>query len=137
MKYDLSNHIDRKKAEARFNKLLEQGKPIELKELKKARTLAQNRYLHVSISIFAIEFGYNLDEAKTHLKRNCDFMRYEKDGEVFLKRTRDMNTLELTDFVEWIRTYAGQKGCYIMSADEYLTNQIEIDREIDRYKEYL
>ena len=137
MKYDLSNDIDNKKAVIRFKKLLVDKKVIELSEVKKVRTIRQNAYFHVCISLFAIEFGYNLDEAKTHLKRSCSFMRYKKDVETFLKRTRDMKTDELTEFIEWIRNYSAQKGCYIPSVDEYLANKYEIDREIDKNKEYL
>jgi len=64
-------------------------------------------------------------------------MRYEKNGETYLKRTRDMNTEELTKFIEWLRNYSSQKGCVIPSAEEYKENQFNIDREISRFKEYL
>lgn len=137
MKLDLTNPFDINKAKTYFNKLMEQGKQIELKEVRKVRTIKQNAYTHVCITLFAIEFGYNLEEAKTHLKRNCDFMRYEKNGETFLKRTRDMNTKELTEFIEWIRTYSSQQGCYIPTSEEYINQRFEIDKEIDRHKEYL
>ena len=137
MKYSTSKPIERKKAIVRFKMLLEQEKDIELKEVRKKRTIKQNSYLHVVISLFAIEFGYTLEEAKTHLKRCCSFMVYQKDGESFLKRTRDMNTKELTEFIEWVRNYSAEKGCYIPSAEEYLENQYSIDRDIQMNKEYL
>lgn len=137
MKYSTSNPIERKKAEARFKLLIEKGKDIELKEVKRKRTIKQNSFLHVVISLFAIEFGYNLEEAKTHLKRSCDFMRYTKNNEVFLKRTRDMDTKELTTFIEWVRNHSAENGLYIPTAEEYLLNQFEVDREIQRNKEFL
>lgn len=137
MKFNLSNNIDKNQAIKRFEYLTEKEVNIELKEVRKVRTLSQNKYLHVCITMFAIEYGYTIEEGKTHLKRNCHFMRYEKEGETFLKRTRDMNTKELTEFIEWLRDYSGKKGLFILSSEDYLLNQFEIDKEINKYKQYL
>ena len=93
--------------------------------------------MHVCISLFAIEFGYTLEEAKTMLKRECSFMVYEKKDQKFLKRTRDMDSDEIGDFIDWIRTYAGKAGLYIPSSEEYLDNKIAVDKEIKRFSEFL
>lgn len=137
MKYDLSQDIDRSKAVVKFSAMLNDDKIIELKEVKKGRTIKQNSYLHVLISLFSIEFGYTLEESKTHLKRVCQFMVYEKNGEKFLKQTSKMDTAELTNFIEWIRNYSSQQGLYLPTSEEYLTNQVQIDREIESQKQYL
>ncbi len=137
MNYDLSNKIDENKAITRLESLIKRGKIISLKEIRKRRTINQNAYLHVIISLFSIEFGYTLDEGKTHLKRNCQFMRYEKNGEYFLKRTREMNTKELTDFIDWTRNYSSMNGCYLPTSEEYINQRFEIDREIEKVKQYL
>lgn len=137
MKYDLSNTKDLADFRNKETLYREQGKKVELKVIREKRTLSQNAYLHVCITLFAIEFGYTLDESKTHLKRSCHFMRYDKSGETYLKRTRDLNTKELTKFIEWLRTYSAEKGCYIPTADEYKEQQFAIDREISKFKEYL
>jgi len=137
MKYDLSNHIDKEKAIVRFKHLLDKGCNIELTEVKKLRTLSQNKYLHICITMFAIEFGLTVDESKTHLKRNCHFMRYEKGDETYLKRTRGMDTKELTDFIEWIIDHAGKQGLLILSSEDYLANQFNIDKEISKFNKYL
>ena len=137
MKYDLSKYEDVQKSTLRFTKLKESKAICELKEVKASRTLKQNAYLHVCISIFAIEIGYTLEEAKTHLKRKCSFMRYEKAGELFLKHTATLYTKELTDFIEWIRNYAGQRGIEIPSPDDYLRDRVRIDNYIDECKNFL
>ena len=137
MKYDLSHTSDLSDFNFKVDTYIKQGKKVELKIVRETRTVKQNAYLHVCITLFAIEFGYTIEESKTHLKRNCHFMRYEKNGETYLKRTRDMNTEELTKFIEWLRNYSSQKGCVIPSAEEYKENQFNIDREISRFKEYL
>ena len=137
MIYDLGNNEDKNKAAYKFSKLVEDGKLIELTEKRKKRSIQQNKYLHVCLSLFAIAVGYNLNEAKTTLKRECLSMRYIKDGSIFLKRTRDLNTKELTDFIEFIIDFAGVQGISIPRSEEYITNQIEIDREISRNKNFL
>lgn len=137
MKYDLSKYEDVQKSTYNFTKLKESKAIILLQEVKPNRTLKQNAYLHVCISVFAIEIGYTLEEAKTHLKRKCSFMRYEKAGEVFLKHTRTLSTKELTDFIEWVRNYAGQRGINIPSPEDYLTDRVRIDNYIDECKEFL
>jgi len=137
MIYDLANNLDKNKAAYKFNKLAEDGKVINLTEKRKKRSLSQNSYLHVAITLFAVEVGYTIEEAKTVLKRECSFMRYEKEDFIFLKRTRDLNAKELTEFIEFIITYAAKMFITIPSSEEYILNQIDIDRHISQNKEYI
>lgn len=136
MIYDSRNEIEVNKAKVRFENLIKKQSKFELKEIK-IKSVKLNSYLHVCISIYAIEFGYTLDEAKTHLKRSCDFMIYEKNGDLFLRRTRDLNNEERSSFVEWIRNYSSNEGLYIPDAEEYKQNRFEIDKEISKFKSYL
>ena len=110
---------------------------VELKKCMKPRTLQQNKFLHLLITLFAIETGYTLDEMKTLLKRKCDFMVYEKSGEKFLKKTSDLDVPELASFITWIRNYAGMQGIYLPTSDDYLRNWTEIERTIEQNKQYL
>lgn len=136
MKYDLSEMLDAVKAQTRMNKLIEDKKPIELIEIRPKRSIKANSYLHVCISLFAIEYGYTLNEAKTLLKREGGLI-YEKEGQKFLKQTSKMDSKELSEFTEWIRNYASNQGLYIPSSEEYLANQINIDKTISQHKQYL
>ena len=129
MKYSLSIELDKNNALSRFKRLLELEVDIELKQIRKSRTVKQNAYMHVCIALFAIEFGNTLLEAKTDLKRECPFMRYEANEKQYLKQTSKMDSKELTNFIDWIRTYAGKQGLYIPTADEYHENQFSIDKE--------
>ena len=110
---------------------------IELKEKKKPRTLSRNAYLHVCITLFAIAFGYDLENAKYLLKSMCPFMHYYKDGVLLVYSTSKQDTKEQTDFIEWIRTKSAKEGHYIASPQEYLDNKYAIDSEIEKFKEYL
>ena len=135
MIYDLKKPLDAKKFKTRLPAL--KDKVVELREVKGKRTIDQNSYLHVCITLFGIEFGYTIDEAKTLLKRECQFMVYEKNNIKFLKRTRDMDTKELSEFTAWIRTYSAIHGCYILSATEYKISRGKIDDEIRANREFL
>ena len=137
MLLDLSNTMDVKKSDSYYAKLKDSGSKIELKKINDKRSVNLNSYLHVCITLFAIEYGYTLEEAKTLLKRMCNFMTYEKNGSKFLKKTSKLDNSECSKFVEWIRNYASQQGLYIPDADEYKANRFTIDKEINNHKQYL
>ena len=137
MLLDLSKTIDNKKFRDYANLLISKEYKVSLQKIIPKRTIQQNKYLHVCITLFAIEFGYTLEESKTLLKRLCDFMKYEKNGNKFLKKTSLLDSGELTKFIEWIRNYAGMNGLYIPTSEEYISNRFEIDREIEKSKQYL
>mgnify|MGYP000025697155 CR=1 FL=1 len=136
MKYNLKEQRELNKAMDRFEALAEKGAKIELKEIRPTRSLPQNAYLHVCLSLYGIHFGYTLNEAKTDLKRNYGLV-YEKNGKKYLKSTSTMDSKELTEFIEYIRDVAGQNGCWIPTAEEYLQNKFSIDKEIENNKIYL
>ena len=137
MLLDLSKTIDKKKFKEYGDFLLNKEHQVQLQKIISKRTIQQNKYLHVCITLFAIEFGYTLDEAKTLLKRSCDFMMYEKNNNKFLHKTSLLDINDLTKFIEWIRNYAGVNGLYIPTSEEYISNRFEIDREIEKSKQYL
>jgi len=137
MLYDFENDIDVQRFDFRINQLKEKKSKVELTEKRLNRTLSQNSYLHVCIATFCIEVGYTLDEGKIHLKRQCNFMVYEKKGERFLKKSSSMNTKGLTDWIDWIRNYAGLQGIYIPTPEDYQRNWVEIEKQIQEHKQYL
>lgn len=96
MKFDLSNSMEQNKAKVYFEKQILKNSKIELKAIQGSRSISINSYLHVCITLFAIEFGYTLAEAKTILKRECEFMVYEKNGVKFLVETQFAFNLSLS-----------------------------------------
>lgn len=141
--YDLTKDYDKNTAIAKFNTYIEEGKKIDLKIVRNKRSIKSNSYLHVCITLFAIEFGWTIEEAKIFLKRECKFMTYQKiakEGEkpvFFLKQTSQLDSKEMADFIDWIRTYSSQHGCYIPTSEEYLENSSAIDSKISNHNEYL
>lgn len=137
MLYDLSKDIDVSKSKLKLEALIKSGKVIELTEKRKKRTVDQNAYLHVAINLYAIESGYNKEEAKTELKRQCSWMRYAKNGSSFLKETKDLNTKEMGEFIDFVIEFCGQQGIYIPTPEEYIQNQVEINKQIEINKAFL
>lgn len=137
MKYNTQQPIEIEKAKSKLDFLISKGSIIELTEKRQKRTIKQNSYLHVLFSLYAVEFGYTLEESKITLKRECNFMTYKKNNFIFLKKTSHLNTKELTDFIEWIRNYSSNNGLYLPTSDEYLQNYTEIDAGIEACKQYL
>ena len=137
MIYDLRTKHEQGKAVAYLNKMIEARKVIDLKEKPKKRTIPQNAYLHVIMSLFGAETGYTLDEAKILLKRECGFMHYKKSGTLFLKKTSQCGKEEMQIFIQWIIEFAGTQGIFIPTSEEYLENQTNIDKDIDRSKKFL
>ena len=137
MKYNLSNPIEVDKFRFRSGKLIEAGKKVELKEIRATRSISQNAYYHICVSLYAIHFGHTLYEAKIDLKRMCDFMTYERNGKKYLVQTSKLNSKELTLYIEWIRNLAGQNGCYIPTSEQYLIDKYAIDNNIDSCRAYL
>tara|TARA_R110000796_G_C14262809_1_gene400214 strand:+ start:35 stop:448 length:414 start_codon:yes stop_codon:yes gene_type:complete len=137
MKLDLNKPFDLNKFKAYCDKLILKRSKVELKELRDKRTVKQNSYLHVLINLYAIEFGYTKREAKTYLKRESSQLIYIKNNVKFLRSTADLNGKEMTDFIDWIRTHSSVNGCYLPTPKEYIDNRFEIDKDIDKHKEYL
>ena len=65
MWYNLKNPLEIDKFRDRVAELINKGAVVELTE-KRARSLQANKYLHLMLSKFALEYGYTLDEVKTH-----------------------------------------------------------------------
>lgn len=131
MKLDLSKSFDVQKAQEKLDRHIKRGEQIEIKLFRKKRTLKQNAYLHILFTIFGVEFGYSIEEAKTVVKREFGFY-YEKNGMKFLRSTADLNTEELSSFIERFRNFSLEQGCVLPTAEEYLVNQFAIDSYTQR-----
>jgi len=40
----------------------------------------------------------------------------------------------MTNWIDWIRSFGLDKGIYIATPEEYITNQFEIDKELNYVK---
>jgi hypothetical protein len=128
LKLDLSKSFDKKKAQTYLDKLIEKQSKIELKEYKEARSNRQNRYFHVICTILADDLGYTVDEMKIEIKRNLEWMMYIKNGKKFLKSSKELDTKEFTDLIDYTRSIGEENGCYLPTPDEYYGNTFEFEK---------
>lgn len=137
MIYDLSKPLEQAKFKEKVNYLYENGAQVELKQVRLKRSLSQNSYFHVVVTLFALEYGEDLDSMKQILKHwRCLYA--DKAGAVVYKKTSKMDSKELTEFIEWVRNKASKDlGLYIPTSEEYLENQAEINRLMYQNQNYL
>jgi hypothetical protein len=96
---------------------------IQIKKWRKKRSVNQNAYLHgVVYRYVGDEIG--LTAAEAHQTMTAHFLSYEKtlpNGTVakFVKSTTDLDTLEMTAFIEQIRTFMlEQFSCLIPDPEQ-------------------
>lgn len=144
MLYDLHNELHRTAFKARCNALYSKGGVVELTD-RNRRTSAQNRYLHLILGWFAVEYGETVQYVKEeYFKRlvNADlFVVRRQDrwmGEVtVLRSTRDLTSSELSQAVDRFRDWSSREaGIYLPEANEDgMLRAIEV--EVNRMSRYI
>ena len=131
MKFDLKRVDDRIKAANYFKKLLDQDARIEMKAFRDSKTNRQNKYLHACFKVLSEYSGYTLEEVKQIMKMRCDFMRVEKGDHLFLRSISELDTLEMTRFIDSIRMFGLEHSCYIFTPDEFYADQFNIEKKLN------
>jgi hypothetical protein len=129
--------FDIQRFDEKAKSLKEKKAKVELKQKREKRTLSQNAYLHVCISMFAIHVGETLRRTKTDLKRESGFMVEEYKGKKYLRSSTELDTKEMTLWIDWIRNYAAMNEIFIPSPDDYRRNWVEYERQVEACKPYL
>jgi len=137
MIFDFNSDFDAIKARKRLEYLIQKKAVINLSEKKKKRTIRQNAYMHVCLGLFCMETGYTMKEAKELFSYQLpDLMRYTKNEFTFQRSTSELDTSEMSILIDNIReTALDQLGLYIPTSEEYLANQVEIEKSIQNVRE--
>lgn len=133
---------DPNKAITYLNSLIKRGVVVEVTEKRKKRSPSQNSYFHVIVSLYAIHFGYTLNEAKQMLKYNWidggQKKGYEvKDDIIIYRSTASMDDFELSRFIDFVREFSDLHGCYLPTSDEYNGRWSDFDAVIKSHEVYL
>ena len=131
MNLDFRNTADVKKAQVYLDKLINDQSKAELIKINKKRTNSQNRYLHALFQLWGSFFGYTLDESKMVIKMALGYT-YEKSDHIFLSKTSEMDTKQLSEFVDKFRNWSASEGCWLPSADDFKLRYVDYMREIER-----
>lgn len=146
MWYNLKNPLEIDKFKDRVAELRNKGAVVELTE-KRACSLQANKYLHLMLSKFALEYGYTLDEVKTHFYKivvNPDlFVRKRVDkfsGEIYkyVRSSAELTSDEMSKSIEAFREFWLEEGGYrFPSSDEYIA-LLHIQHDVENEsKEFL
>lgn len=120
--YNGSKPIDKQRAIQKLQFLIANGKVFELTEKKRTRTISQNSYLHLIISLFAYETGYTAAEVKQEIFKKIVNPNTFYDGEVDKglvciqrwRSTANLNTKEMTLCIDRFRDYSSKEaGIYL------------------------
>ena len=121
---NFDNEEDKKKLFS-IMKVLKGEHAVAIKKKRANRSGSQNRYYwSVVIAYISEETGFTKEEAHQIMGRM--FLKYVKsvpDGteEVFVRSTTSLNTLEMTEYIESIRTFAlSELGTYIPDPNEVI-----------------
>ena len=117
---------------------------IEVKKIAKKRTLSQNRYLHLLLNYFAIEYGYSLEYVKQEIFKRIvnenifKKLDHSKYGLVYIyyRSTSELDTNEMTIAIERFKNYSAENGLALPDADNFEFLQ-HIENEIEKYQQYL
>ena len=130
MKFDLSQGEDCVRAEDYFNKLLGQNARIEIKKHSGVKSARQNRYLYACFKVLSDYSGYTVEEIKQILKTTSSVMVIEKGGHRFLRSISELDSKEMTTFIDEVRSFGLDHDCYIFSPDEFYQNQFNIEKQL-------
>lgn len=142
---NLNNDVDRQKFRTYCDYLLKRQVYVEVKERKMQRTLAQNRYLHLLLSYFASEFGYDLESVKYDIFKktvNKDIFMRQRENKLgqtitYVRSTTSLDTGELSTAIDRFRNWsAAEVGLYLPEADEY-DALLEAEKQIALCEKYL
>ena len=146
MFYNAEKPIDVQRAIVKFKHVIEKKKPFELTQKKEKRTLNQNRYLHLILSFFALEYGETLEYVKLEFFKklvNKQIFEYErinvKTGEIRIdyRSSASLNTKEMTDAIERFRNYASKEaGIYLPTPKEGIMLK-EIELQIKNNEQWI
>lgn len=98
---------------------------VEIKRYQKKRSNDQNAYIHaVPLKLFSDHTGYTVDEIKEYLCGEfTGWEEYTVMGKIMqrpVKTTSQMDTLEMTKFIEFMQWYGSANlNLYIPSPNEW------------------
>jgi hypothetical protein len=126
MRFSLDNLHGRHDAAVYFDKLLDGRKEIEIKEIKKSRSAAQNRALHLYFTFISdalnemgqefcytgvkgmdMSIKYSPDIVKDFFWRPIQTTLFEKES------TKDISSDEINEIIQIVNKFFGDKGVSI------------------------
>ena len=145
MIYNLKIPVQIQTFEERAKWLIKNEKRVELREIRKPRTIKQNRYLHLICGWFGLQTGYDRDTVKVEFFKKVNREMFEVDVSGNLgtfkrwKSSSELNTLEMTQAIERFRNWANLEAGIYLPAPNETEHLAQLEEEVNRYgnREYL
>lgn len=146
MIYNPSKQLDVSKAIEKLKFFISKQQPFELKAKKPTRSLNQNRYLHLIIGWYALEYGETMEYIKQEVfKKQVNRSIFKTEyinritGEIRedYRSTADLDTQEMTMAIDRFRNYASKEAGIYLPEPSDLTLLQEIDIQISNNQHYL
>jgi hypothetical protein len=137
MRYNLSNSKEAKAAMSYLERLILKNRIVEIKKVDPRRSLNQNKYLHVLLASWGLQFGWKQHEAKQIYKElNKDIYEIKKQGRTILRSSAELNSAEMSKSIDVFRHHSQLMGYPLPLA----TNKewiMQLQNEIERNAIYL
>ena len=131
-KFNLSVEFDRNAFKLAVERFTDAGDMVHLERIPSPRTGNQNRYYRACVKILSEYTGFTTDEAHELCLRYfaTEYTKETKNGKehTFKKRTSDMDTAEMSEYITKVRQMGDTIGCYLPTSEEYLTNWRECEK---------
>ncbi len=146
MIFNGASELDRKRAIQRIEFFFLKGKTFELTERKERRSIRQNRYLHLILGWFALEYGERIDYVKLEIFKkqiNPDIFKTthanHQTGEIRedWKSTADLDTGQTTIAIDRFRNYSAKEAGIYLPEPKDLAQLQEIENQLENNKQYL
>lgn len=131
MKFEFKKSYDQQKALEYLKKLIDSESKCEVNRIHPKRSTDQNSYLHVLFKLWGDEFGYFMDETKEEVKYALGYYDQKQGGALHYHKTSNMDTKELTRFIDKFRDWSSVNGLYLPTSKEYLQEQIYFENQIE------
>ncbi len=135
MNADLSSAFDRCVAREWLEDKVARGKRVTMTVHRDKKTIPQLRYYRKVLAIYGGRFGSSPDDSAKELKLMFG-LACIKGGEFLSVSVADMDTKQLSEFIEKIRRHSMEQGKYIETSEEYLKDQFNIDRDLALNEKY-
>jgi len=130
-KFNLSKDFDRNVFNPLVSRLLAKRSMVRLEVIPKPRSGNQNRYYRACVKILSNYTGFSTDEVHDLCLRyfSTEYTKETNTGKehTFKKTTSQMDTKEMSEYITKVRQMGDSIGCYLPTADEYLTNWKECE----------
>jgi effector-binding domain-containing protein len=111
VRFNLAIQVELDRANEQLRKLAAKEVVVDIKEVRKRRSIPQNSYYHLLVSYWGSQNGYSIEETKQLLKHEqLDLYGYTREGHTFFRSSADLSKEEMQQSIDRFIEYAESNG---------------------------